>query len=83
MLFFLLSHDDCYLGRMYEYLVLLVNFNIHMLTPMILQMALEVAGPILVRKYPVPIRAIALQLADPNSSFNQKITSYFTTFEVL
>jgi hypothetical protein len=83
MLFFLLSHDDCYLGRMYEYLLLLVNFNIHMLTPMILQMALEVAGPFLVRKYPGPIRAIALQLADPNSSYNQKITSYFTAFEVL
>jgi hypothetical protein len=44
---------------MYEYLLLLVNFKIHMLTPMILQMALEVAGPFLLRKYPGPIRAIA------------------------
>jgi hypothetical protein len=59
MLFYLLSHNDCYLGKMYEYLLLLVNFNIHMLTPMILQMALEVAGPFLLRKYPGPIRAIA------------------------
>jgi hypothetical protein len=59
MLFYLLSQDDCYLGRMYEYLLLLVNFKIHMLTPMILLMALEVAGPFLLRKYPGPIRAIA------------------------
>ena len=83
MLFFLLSNDDCYLGRMYEYLLLLVNFKIHMLTPMILMMALEVAGPFLLRKYPGPIRAIALQLADSNSPFNRTLTSYFTTFKVL
>ena len=59
LLFFLFSQDDCYLGRMYEYLLLLVNFNIHMLTPMILMMALEVAGPFLLRKYPGIIRTIA------------------------
>ena len=79
MLFYLLSQDDCYLGRMYEYLLLLVNFKIHMLTPMILLMALEVAGPFLLRKYPGSIRGIALQLADPNSPFNKKLNSYFTT----
>ncbi len=67
ILFGLLSQHDAYLGRMYQYFILLVNFRPHMLTPMIMFLALEIAGPALLSKYPSPIREIARIVADPNS----------------
>lgn len=55
-LLFGLLVTDAYIGRMYEYLLLLVNFKVHLATPMILYHALDIAGSALKAKYPGPIK---------------------------
>lgn len=39
-----LLRDDAYIGYCFQYLILHLNFRIHMLTPVILYFAFEVAG---------------------------------------
>lgn len=61
-----LLRDDAIIGHCFQYLILHVNFRIHMLTPVILYFAFEIAGEQLMKTYYGPMQQILLEMLKPN-----------------
>jgi hypothetical protein len=76
MLFAILRHD-AFIGRLYQYLICLMNLDFNMLTPIILYYALLIGGDSLKSFYPKFFNDLRTELL--KQSFSDSFETYLTS----
>lgn len=79
---FACESDDGYIGRLFQHIVLLLNFRFHQLSPQILFNSLEFNGKILLRTYRTAFATLLVGITE-RDGYCDKLEEYFKSGSVL